>query len=54
MNIAADGPAFYDDDTACDVRDDYVRNLKLGLPDDKAAQAILGEFGALLDDVDIA
>lgn len=52
--MSAWGTALYADDTTCDVRDDYVNHLKHGLADAEAAQAILKQFGDLLQDREIA
>jgi hypothetical protein len=38
------GAGLYQDDTACEVRDDYVKNLKEGLSDVAAARKILDDY----------
>ena len=48
------GAGLYQDDTACDVRDDYVKNLKAGLSDAEASKKILTRFKNLLRDVQVA
>ena len=48
------GPGIFHDDTACEVRDEYVKNLKAGLSDAEAGQKILKRFGSLLRDVQVA
>ena len=48
------GAGLYQDDTACDVRDDYVKNLKAGLSDAEAGKKILDRFKSLLSDVQVA
>lgn len=45
--------ALYCDDTTCDVRDDYAKHLKRGLNDSDAMQAILNQFGNLLESREI-
>ena len=48
------GAGLYQDDTACDVRDDYIRHLKSGLSDAASTRQILKRFGKLLRDTQIA
>lgn len=52
--MGAWGPGLYSDDTTCDVRDDYVRNLKSGLSDEQSKQKVLEGFGDLLEDRQVA
>lgn len=48
------GTGLYCDDTTCDVRDDYIQNLKYGLSSDEAYQKILIRHGDLLAQTEIA
>lgn len=43
----------YSDDTACDVRDDYVRLLKIGRSSEEAEQEIMSRFTELMADKQI-
>lgn len=52
--MGAWGPALYSDDTTCEVRDAYIDQLKRGVADAHAKQAILDRFGDLLDDREVA
>ena len=52
--MGAWGTGLYSDDTSCDVRDDYVKNLKHGLSNEEAYQNILDRYGKLLDQPEIA
>lgn len=52
--MGAWGTGLYSDDTTCDVRDDYVKNLKHGLSNEEAYQNILDRYGKLLDQPEIA
>lgn len=45
--MGAWGTGLYADDTACDVRDDYVRLLKQGHSSEEATAIILGRFPGL-------
>lgn len=48
------GTGLYQDDTACEVRDGYVKHLKAGLSDKEASQKLLEEYGGLLKNAQIA
>jgi hypothetical protein len=48
------GTGLYQDDTACEVRDEYVKHLKAGVADREAGQKIVKRFGSLLKDVQVA
>jgi hypothetical protein len=48
------GTGLYDDDTACEVRDDYIKNLKEGLSDAEAFQKILNGYKGTLRNVQVA
>lgn len=52
--MGAWGTGLYSDDTTCDVRDDYVLNLKLGLSSEESSQKILDRYGDLLEKTEIA
>lgn len=52
--MSAWGPGLYEDDTACDVRDDYVGHLKAGLSHPEACQKILARQGDLLRQTEVA
>ena len=51
--MGAWGTGLYDDDTTCDVRDDYVKNLKKGMSDSEASKQILDQFGDLIKDLEV-
>ncbi|MFP5326780.1 MAG: hypothetical protein ACLGHT_04770, partial [Acidimicrobiia bacterium] len=48
------GAGLYDDDTAADVRARYRELLADGAPDEEATNALIAEWGDLLDDPDDA
>jgi len=48
------GTGLYQDDTTCEVRDEYVKHLKAGLSDQEASKKILEQYGSLLKNVQIA
>lgn len=52
--MSAWGTGLFSDDTTCDVRDSYVKNLKAGLTDLKATEEILSRFSGLLTDTQVA
>jgi hypothetical protein len=52
--MSAWGTGLYSDDTTCDVRDDYVQNLKHGLSSEESSQKILDRYGDLLQKKEIA
>jgi hypothetical protein len=52
--MSAWGTGLYSDDTACDVRDDYVRHLKCGLSHEDACQKVLERYAELLGEKAIA
>jgi hypothetical protein len=52
--MGAWGTALYSDDTACQVRDSYIENLKHGKSDKEAYQSILNAYGDLLADREVA
>lgn len=52
--MSAWGTGLYSDDTTCDVRDDYVQNLKHGFSAAEAAQKILDRHGALMEQTEVA
>lgn len=52
--MGAWGTGLYSDDTTCDVRDDYVQNLKHGLSSEASTQKILDRYGDLLEKTEIA
>lgn len=52
--MGAWGTGLYSDDTTCDVRDRYVRNLKDGRSSDDSCQEILDRYGDLLRDTETA
>ncbi len=48
--MGAWGASLYQDDTTCDVREDYVMHLKHGKSDDEACDLILQEYGECLEE----
>lgn len=52
--MGAWGTGLYSDDTTCDVRDDYVANLKQGLSDQESYESILRRYSSLVKDRQIA
>ncbi|MEY4561623.1 MAG: hypothetical protein RLZZ618_900 [Pseudomonadota bacterium] len=52
--MGAWGPALYSDDTTCDVRDDYVKQLKQGASDEDAWRHILAGYRDVLGVTEIA
>ena len=52
--MGAWGTALYSDDTTCDVRDDYVKQLKQGASDEEAWRHILAGYRDVLDVTEIA
>ncbi|MEN3109701.1 hypothetical protein ACFONG_13840 [Uliginosibacterium paludis] len=44
------GTGLYSDDTACDVRNDYIEQLKSGRSSEEATEAILARFADLIGD----
>lgn len=52
--MGAWGTALYSDDTACDVRDDYVQNLKHGHSGEDSARQVIEGYADLLADREVA
>ncbi len=52
--MSAWGTGLFSNDTSCDVRDDYVQNLKHGLSAEEACQKVLARYGDLLAHTEIA
>jgi hypothetical protein len=48
------GTGLYQDDTACEVRDDYVANLQAGLSDSAASRKILKGYGRTLRNTQVS
>lgn len=52
--MSAWGTGLFSDDTTCDVRDSYIKNLKAGLTDTEATKEIISRFSKLMSDTQVA